>query len=67
MREFNSGQNWCRLKKIVILDPKGWESVNDFNHNLIDYEEFLNRAASSKPKMANAPSRREAAKMLRKF
>lgn len=68
MRErLHTGQVWCKMKKITIIEPKGWESVDDFNSRYINYEEFLNRAASSNPKMVDAPSRREAAKMLRKL
>jgi len=63
----HSGQVWCKLKRIIILEPKGWGSLDDFNHNLISYEEFLNRAAASNPKMEKAPSRREAARILKKL
>ena len=65
--EKHSGQVWCRIKKLIILNPKGWSSVDDFNHLLIDKEEFINRAASSTVKPAQKLSRREANKMLKKI
>jgi|TARA_R110000868_G_scaffold216722_1_gene466886 hypothetical protein len=62
-----SGQMWCRVKKIIILEPKGWSSMDAFNHEIISYDEFINRAAASTPKMAEMPSRRAAARMSKRI
>jgi len=67
MRDFRySGQEWAVKLKIPISDPKGWDSLNSFNHLLITKEEFCNRAANSVVKLEKAATRREAAEMLRK-
>lgn len=62
----NSGQVWAAKLKIPILDPKGWNSVDDFNHRLITRTEFCNRATASTLKVEKVATRREAAKMMQK-
>ena len=67
MSEKHSGQVWSQKKQIAIDDPKGWKSIDDFNHRLIAWNEFLLRASNSKPRILNinGTSRRIAGKALR--
>ena len=65
--EKHSGQVWCNLLNITITNPKGWFSVDEFNHVLIIREEFINRASSSDVKPILNATRRNAKKMLNRI
>ena len=43
----STGQCWAKKLNIIITNPSGWISVSDFENNLINKEEFLNRATNS--------------------
>jgi len=62
-----SGQVWAMKFRIPILDPKGWSSIDDYNHSLISKEEFCNRAANSEIKKSFNVSRRSAARFVKKI
>jgi len=61
-----TGRKWCEVLKIRIINPSGWTTETDFNINLIDKEEFLNRAANSVIAPIGANSRREV-NVLKKY
>jgi len=63
----HSGQVWAMKMGIPIVDPKGWESYDDYNHVLITKEEFINRATSSKLFVPKNATRRNANKMFKKI
>ena len=63
----HSGQLWSVLLRVHIVEPTGWDSINDFNHVLITKEEFCNRAANSVLKTVGASTRRDAARVLKKI
>jgi hypothetical protein len=65
--ERNSGQVWCQKLNIQIINPCGWNSIDDFNHNLIHQEEFLNRASNSVIVPPKKQSRREVSKLKKKL
>lgn len=60
----NSGKAWAEKLNIPILDPKGWNSIGDYESRLITRAEFCNRAAASVLKIEKASTRREAAAMM---
>lgn len=62
----NSGKAWAEKLNIPILDPKGWNSIGDYESRLITRAEFCNRAAASVLKVEHAATRREAAAMMQK-
>lgn len=63
--ERHSGQVWSKKMNISILDPKGWDSVDAYNHILIDKDEFCNRASNSTLVTKSNVTRRNAGKMLK--
>ena len=61
-----TGVNWSKILNIEIVNPTGWESVNDYNTVYVTKDEFCNRAAASVVVPKSALSRRDAAKFAKK-
>jgi hypothetical protein len=62
-----SGQTWAKKLNITVIEPKGWFSVDEFNHIRITKEEFMNRASNSTLKTVLNVTRRNAKKLLNKI
>ena len=62
MSKQKTGSEWARILKVPIVEPTGWDSVEDFQTRPLFKAEFCNRAANSKLEQAPALSRRDASK-----
>lgn len=60
------GSEWAKLLNVTILEPTGWDNINDYENRFITKYEFCNRAASSKLQTSVVATRREASSMLQK-
>lgn len=61
-----TGEEFSKLLGINVIEPKGWNSVESFNSDLISKEEFLLRASTSIIDNKNI-SRKEMAELKKKL
>jgi hypothetical protein len=61
-----TGNTWCKILKVEIANPIGWNNETHFLKSYITKEEFCNRAANSVVIPKPVKSRRDAAKYAKR-